>query len=221
MSKLSQKAKKTATRSVGVIGIDEVGRGPLAGPVTVCAVYLERKDRVIKDIFRGTISDSKKINKTLRFNIYQTIRQNRYSKSTIIYALSSRSAAYIDRYGISKATASCVRSCITGLHKQGIVVENARIYLDAGLRAPEIFDKQKSFIKGDEKFVEIALASIMAKEWRDAYMKRLSKKHSAYGWERNAGYGTKEHREAIVITGITTYHRRTYLKGFKLLGKAE
>lgn len=93
--------------------------------------------------------------------------------------------------------------------------------LDAGLCAPKKFNKQKSFIQGDERFVEIALASILAKEWRDAYMKRLSKQHPEYLWEKNVGYGTLEHRKAILQRGVTKHHRMSYLKGYKQLGKSE
>jgi ribonuclease HII len=205
----------------GTIGIDEVGRGPLAGPITVCACYVKDRKSAVKHIFNGIIRDSKKIKKDLRFNIYQTIRYKRYLRNNIEYCISSRSAAYIDRYGISKATQVCVLSCLRGLRKKGVDISKVAIKLDAGLVVRGIEVKQKSFIKGDERFAEIAIASIMAKEWRDAYMKGLSKKDPEYGWEENVGYGTKLHRESIQKVGITKYHRKTYLKAFKLFDKTE
>ncbi len=205
----------------GSIGIDEVGRGPLAGPITVCACYIENPKMVIKDIFEGTIRDSKKIKKPLRNSIYQSIRQKRYLKTVIMYSISSRSAEYIDKHGISKATAACVSSCLGGLVKKGIALENIPIRLDAGLSIKGLTVKQQSYIRGDERFVEIALASIMAKEHRDAYMQRLSKSHTDYAWSENVGYGTKVHRESIKRVGITKYHRKTYLKAFKLFDKTE
>ena len=205
----------------GVVGIDEVGRGPLAGPVTVCAAYVEDEYAILKDLFDNVIRDSKKIKKSLRNNIYQTIRQNRYLNSRVEYAVFSRNAAYIDKHGITKAVEQCVRSCIRTLRKKGVIFEEVKCRLDAGLKIPYKLIKQESFVKGDEKFVEIALASIIAKESRDAYMRRLSKRHKGYAWDTNVGYGTHEHREAIRKTGITKHHRTTYLKGFKLFDKAE
>lgn len=205
----------------GTIGIDEVGRGPLAGPITVCAVYLEDEKTVCKDLFRGIIRDSKKIKKDLRYSIYQTIRQKRYLKSKIEYCVSSRSAAYIDRYGISKATDACVLSCVKGLMKKGVSVGAIMVRLDAGLHVKGLKVTQESFIKGDERFVEIALASIVAKESRDGYMKKVGEGHIEYGWSKNVGYGTRLHRESIQKIGITKYHRKTYLKAFKLFDKTE
>jgi ribonuclease HII len=211
----------TLQRMKGSIGIDEVGRGPLAGPITVCACYVEDASTLITDLFQGIIRDSKKIKKSLRFNIYQTIRQQRYFKTKIQYCISSRDAQYIDRYGISKATQACVTSCIRGLAKKGVDISKMPIRLDAGLTIKGIEVLQESFIKGDENFVEIALASIMAKESRDAHMQRLSRRNKEYGWEHNVGYGTKFHRERILEVGVTTHHRKSYLKGFKLFDKAE
>jgi ribonuclease HII len=217
-SLLKKKSLKIPRR---VIGVDEVGRGPLAGPITVCACYIEDERKVISDLFKGSIKDSKKIKKSLRFNIYQTIRQKQYFNTRVEYTISSRTAAFIDRYGISKATEACVLSCLKGLLKKGIDVRNISIKLDAGLYVKGIEVKEESFIRGDERFVAIALASILAKEWRDAHMHRLSRKNRGYGWEHNAGYGTKLHKEKITLLGITFHHRKSYLKGFKQFDKAE
>lgn len=219
-SKPSNRKRRTPP-PCGAIGIDEVGRGPFAGPVTVCAVYIEDKNKVLKDILNNTIRDSKKINKSLRFNIYQTIRKKRYIRTRIEYAISSCSAQYIDKYGIVQAIQVCAKRCIDKLRKKGVAVEEILIRTDAGLIIPDETLTQKSFIKGDESYVEIALASIIAKEWRDAYMTKLAKAHPEYLWERNAGYGTKGHASAIREYGITKYHRKSYLKGFKLFDKAE
>jgi ribonuclease HII len=204
----------------GVIGIDEVGRGPLAGPITVCAVYIEDETRILKDIFHDTIRDSKSISKHLRSNIYQTIRKNRYSNTRVEYAITSKSAAYIDAHGIQKATKDCIEACMISLKKKGIEITQVSVRLDAGLVVP--FEcAQEQFIKGDERYVEIALASILAKEHRDAYMKNIAKAYSGYEWEYNVGYGTKRHREAILQRGVTKYHRMSYLKAFKHLDKAD
>lgn len=213
--------KKVESRSKGCIGIDEVGRGPLAGPVTVCACYVEDKKTLKKDIFGNTIRDSKKLSKHIRNNIYITIRKKRKLETRIEYAISSRSAKYIDRYGINAAVDSCISSCLDKLKKKGIDITSTEIKLDAGLVVKEECLKQKSFIKGDERFVEIALASILAKVTRDKYMETLANSHIEYGWQRNVGYGTEEHRKAIKNNGITKYHRISYLKKFKQLEKPE
>lgn len=198
----------------GFIGIDEVGRGPLAGPVTVCAVYIENRRKIKQDLFGGEIRDSKKITKSLRNSIFLTIRENRYNDIIIKYAVFSRNAKYIDRHGIQKATQVCASACVRKLMKQGINLAVCRIKTDAGIRIDTNLARHKSYIKGDERFVEIALASILAKESRDRHMRRLSKAHDVYGWISNVGYGTPKHREALLQHGKTNYHRLTYLKGF-------
>jgi ribonuclease HII len=212
MHKGTGKGAKNTIFSSGVIGIDEVGRGPLAGPVTVCAVYLENEKEAKKDLFGNTIRDSKKLSKSNRIYIYKTIREKRKLRTRILYSLSSRPASYIDRHGINKAVASCIRSCVCNLEKQGVRIMEMAFRLDAGLRVPIEGIMQQAFIKGDEKYVEIALASILAKVTRDKYMEKLSKTYKGYGWEGNAGYGTFTHREAIKKQGITKHHRRSFLK---------
>ncbi len=205
----------------GVIGIDEVGRGPLAGPVTVCAVYILDTKRVKTDIFNNTIRDSKKLTKINRNKVFQTFRKKRYFNREVIYAISSRNAIYIDKFGIQKATAVCVRSCIHKLHKLGVNTALVQINLDAGLKTGILNLKEDSFVKGDENYTEIALASILAKETRDKYMKRMSNIHTEYKWDKNVGYGTRDHLKAIKKYGVTKFHRKTYLKGFKLFEKTE
>jgi ribonuclease HII len=205
----------------GVIGIDEVGRGPLAGPVTVCACFIEDDAEVKKMLFQNRIRDSKKVTKSLRNNIFQTIRQKRLIQSRLEYAVASKPAAYIDKYGIVPAIDACIESCLRQLKLQGVPIEKTPIRLDGGLKVKHFEALQSTHIKGDEQFVEIAVASIIAKVSRDSYMDRLGKRLKGYKWEENAGYGTKFHREAISALGITKYHRRTYLKGFKQFEKAD
>ncbi len=202
MSKVTQK---------GVIGIDEVGRGPLAGPVTVCAVYLADPNKARKDYFDNRIRDSKRLSKLKRTNIYQTIRKNKESNN-LCFAVSSRSAKHIDKHGINESIHSCIISCLTKLKKFGININEIQINLDGGLLIKNKDFKQKSYIKGDEKYVEIAIASILAKVTRDKYMQAVSRSYSGYGFENNVGYGTLKHREAIKNLGITKYHRTTYLR---------
>jgi ribonuclease HII len=203
---------KKSLLNKGVIGIDEVGRGPFAGPVTLCAVYIEDSRIIKRDIFHKTIRDSKKLSNISRNKIYTTIRKNRELKTKVIYAISSRGATYIDKKGINKAIKQCLLSCVRSLIKQKVPVYSLKIQLDAGLIIPLNGLNQKSFVKGDEKYVEIALASVLAKEWRDNYMKKLAKEHDKYLWDKNMGYGTLDHRNAIKKYGVTKYHRVSYLK---------
>ncbi len=202
--------KKSTKPAKGFIGIDEVGRGPLAGPVTVGAVYISDPKAALSEYFGNTIRDSKKLSICNRINIYLTIRKNKKNKS-IIYAVSSRDAKYVDKHGITKAIHSCMLECLRKLEKKGVPVFATPIRLDGGLRIQDSSLQQEAFIKGDEKYVEIALASIVAKVTRDTYMKKLAKDYPAYGFETNVGYGTKIHKEAIKKHGITKYHRLTYL----------
>lgn len=214
-----------------IVGIDEVGRGPLAGPVTLCACIIS-EDFNVKSVFKdGKIKDSKKLKKDNRNKVYQTILNLRKLEK-IDFAISSRSAEYIDKYGISKAIKSCIKSVLNNLASRVIPAEagtqstqrsrvaqpsikcDVEIVLDGSLYAPEKYKNQKTIIKGDEKELSIALASIIAKYNRDSYMKKLEKQVGIYGWDKNSGYGTVKHLEAIKKHGITKYHRKTYLKNY-------
>ena len=134
----------------GVIGVDEVGRGPLAGPVTVCAVYIEDSLLVTKDIFEGRIKDSKKSSPLFRNTVYTTITKHTYTRTKILYAISSKSARYIDKHGIQKAIQYCVDSCLSTLYKKGIDIYTMKIHMDAGLQSDHkninqvLFDVVKS-----------------------------------------------------------------------------
>lgn len=197
-----------------VIGIDEVGRGPLAGPVTACAVYLKDEILFKNIIFNQTIRDSKKLKKDTRIKIIKTIRKNSKLKNAIFYSLSSRSAKHIDKYGINNSIKSCIKSCIKNLDKKGVDTKSINIQLDGGLYLEKTFNNQKTYIKGDEKLTSIAIASIIAKVFRDSRMEKLAKKYPAYFWDKNSGYGTKEHLKAIKEIGLTEYHRRSFLKKY-------
>lgn len=195
----------------GYIGIDEVGRGPLAGPVTVCALYIKDKKEAEQKYFNQIIRDSKRLTKDKRERIFQIIRQNSKLNKNIIYSISSRSAKYIDKNGINKTITFCIHSCLKSLKNKGVDVKNIKIQLDGGLYVDKSFKNQKTYIKGDEKYVSIALASIVAKVTRDNYMKKLARAYDCYGWDSNVGYGTEIHRKAIKKQGVTKYHRLSYL----------
>lgn len=195
-----------------VIGIDEVGRGPLAGPVTVCAVYLADEILSKKKILGGIIRDSKMIKKDNRIKIFETIRKNSKLNNDLVYAVSSRSAKHIDKNGINSSIKACMYSCLKSLKKKGVNVNSVNIKLDGGLYLDKSFKKQKTYVKGDENHASIAISSIIAKVYRDKFMERVSKNHPEYFWDKNSGYGTREHLKFIKENGINEYHRKSYLK---------
>lgn len=193
-----------------IIGIDEVGRGPLAGPVAVCAVYLKDKTYAKQEYFNNSIRDSKKLTLARRNNIYLIIRKNR-KLNNIDFVVSKRSAKHIDKNGINNSIHSCIISCLSKLEKKGIRINQVKINLDGGLKIKMNNLDQSTYIKGDENYTEIALASIIAKISRDKYMKKLAKECQEYDFENNVGYGTKKHIIAIKKMGITKHHRISYL----------
>lgn len=193
-----------------IIGIDEVGRGPLAGPVTLCACMIPKSLKAENIFENGKIKDSKKLKKENRKKVYQTIMKLRKLEK-VNFSVSSRNAEYIDKHGISKAIKSCIKSILTNL----VLVdqeENIEIVLDGSLHAPEKYKNQKTIIKGDEKELSIALASIIAKCRRDTHMEKLAKQEKNYDWENNMGYGTAKHLKGVKKYGLTKYHRKTYIK---------
>lgn len=201
-----------------VIGIDEVGRGPLAGPVTVCAVHLKDSKTAKAEYFDNTIRDSKKLSLALRNNIYLIIRKNR-KINNIDYAVSSRGVKHIDKHGINNSIHACIISCLKKLEKKGIQINQTKINLDGGLKIKLDNLKQTAHIKGDESYTEIALASIIAKISRDKYMQKLAKTCKGYDFENNVGYGTKKHINAIKKIGPTKHHRISYLSSILSIRK--
>lgn len=192
-----------------IVGIDEAGRGPLAGPVTVGLVK-------IKSTFDWNqipgVNDSKKLSEKNRDIIYK-IAQELHVKGMIEYSVKSVSAKSIDAKGIAPAIRRAIAS---GLEDLQISPEETRILLDGSLKAPEMY-QQETIIQGDAKEPVIGLASILAKVTRDSYMKAVAKKYPEYGLEQHKGYGTKTHREAIAQHGFTEIHRQTYCKNIQLL----
>lgn len=175
-----------------ISGIDEVGRGPLAGPVVAAAVILP------EDFFLGGINDSKKLTEKKREEYDMIIRENALS-----YNISMIDAAEIDQINIYEATKKAMLTSIAGLNQKPDF-----LLIDA-MKLSSPFPSE-SIIKGDARSVSIAAASIIAKVERDRYMRELSKQFPEYGFDRNMGYGTKEHLMAIGIYGITPYHRKSF-----------
>ncbi len=193
-----------------LIGIDEVGRGPIAGPVAVCALIW--KDREIDP--PPNIKDSKKLSPQKREEWFAQIEEWR-EKSVLDYAVAYIPADDIDTIGISNAIKCAL---VESLARLQVEPEHVHVLLDGSLYAPEEYMHQETIIKGDEKEPVIALASIAAKVLRDQFMEELAEKHPEYGFENHKGYGTNDHYKAIKKHGITPYHRKSFLTG--LLGVA-
>jgi len=176
-----------------IAGVDEVGRGSLIGPVYAAAVILNNS------INKKKIKDSKKISKINRENLEKYIKKNSY------WAIGSASLLEIEKLNILNASLLAMKRAIKKLKKKPTLV------LIDGNKIPKIkYYRLKSVIKGDQKISEISAASIIAKVSRDRLIKRFSKNFNKYKWEKNAGYGTKDHIEAIKKYGITKFHRKTF-----------
>lgn len=193
-----------------IIGIDEAGRGPLAGPVTIGLFGAENslKQRLIKNIFEGKLRDSKKLSEKQRGIIYRKLEKLQ-KEGAVFFTVSHISNKIIDKIGISKAIQIGVNN---NLEKFEILNFKSKILLDGLLRAPKEFTNQKTIIKGDETDVFIACASIVAKVSRDRLMQKLAKKYKGYDLEIHKGYGTLSHRQAIKKLGLSPLHRKSFCK---------
>ncbi len=191
------------------IGIDEVGRGPIAGPVVVCACAIKDGIDVVKYFPKGVLRDSKKLSEKQRKGVLEAL-QPYIEKGEILFGIGEISAERIDQIGIVPSIKEAMNLALTMLHNEGVSNESF-VYLDGSLHAPEMY-KQETVIKGDEKIPQISLASIFAKGYRDELMVELSKQYPGYGFESHVGYGTATHYEALKNKGFCTLHRKTFLK---------
>lgn len=189
-----------------IVGIDEAGRGPLAGPVSVGVVIAE--ESFIKEIAKfKNLHDSKKLSPQKRDLWYEKIEIMK-KDGKINFAVSLIDSRVIDKQGISE----CIKMGIKrGLKKLSPKPENTQVLLDGGLRAPKYFRIQKTIIKGDETVPIISLASIVAKVRRDRRMDALSLRYPKYDFHIHKGYGTKEHYKALKKYGLCDIHRRSFI----------
>lgn len=192
-----------------IVGIDEAGRGPLAGPVTVgfmaCPAALAPK------IF-ADIRDSKKLSAKRREEWFSRFKNT----PLLCFGAASVSHTVIDKKGISAAIRLALVRCLSSLSfRYKLQATSYTLFLDGGLHAPPEF-RQKTVIKGDEKVPIIAAASIVAKVRRDRMMVRLAKKFPHYGFEIHKGYGTRFHCEQIKTNGLSSIHRKTFCRKFVL-----
>ena len=202
-----RKRVENGKKPLFIIGIDEVGRGPLAGPVSVVAVLMTKKNYLKLKRSRKikSLHNSKVLSEKAREEWYEKVL-NWKKDGLLDFAYASTSSKIIDSKGIAKA----IRMCVTKVLKRLEVADNTKILLDGSLYAPEGFKNQKTIIQGDEKESIISLASIVAKVRRDNYMKKLAKQYSKYGFEVHKGYGTEKHRNAIKKHGMCKIHRRSF-----------
>ena len=181
-----------------VIGIDEVGRGALCGPVVSCTVLLDKS--ILRHPLVNEINDSKKINETKRELLSNFIK--RFSKFSFGLADNQE----IDKINILKATILSMRRSFEKFRNYDNTVK-----ID-GQKTFELNKNTTFIIKGDQKCISIASASILAKHHRDTFMIEMSKNFPEYEWSKNKGYGTKKHINAIKKFGITSFHRKSFLK---------
>ena len=197
-----------------LIGIDEVGRGPIAGPVTLCAFGVPMQDSDFRKSFTEKypnlkLADSKKMSEKQREETAEALKEGDYR-----FFIKSKSAKQIDEMGIAVCIKILVADLLeTFVKSLGLRDEEIFVLLDGSLKAPDWFNYEVHN-KGDSKFAVISGASILAKVHRDNYMKKLSRKDKElgkYGFDIHKGYGTKKHIEAIKKFGQSTEHRTTFL----------
>jgi ribonuclease HII len=176
-----------------IAGVDEVGRGPLAGPVLAAAVILPPGTAI-----RG-VDDSKKLTAEKRAALYDEIRSRAHA-----IGVAGASTREVDRINILRASHLAMRRAVARL---GCIPDH--VFVD-GLAVPELGGQCTAVIDGDAKVHCIACASIVAKVVRDRIMHLLAERYPGYGWATNAGYGTSEHRDAIAQLGLTPHHRRSF-----------
>lgn len=194
-----------------LIGIDEAGRGPLAGPVAIgtSCILKEKSKKVFSLLKKHGLNDSKQVKESDREKIYEIICELQ-KEGSLDFAVSLISADIISKKGISYAIQLGMKK---NLEKIGICHPQIILELDGALKIPQgDWKKASVIIKGDSIKPSIMIASIVAKVTRDRHMKKLSKKYPEYDFEIHKGYGTKKHRECIIKYGLSKEHRVGWCK---------
>lgn len=182
-----------------IIGVDEVGRGCLAGPVFAAAIRLDQ------DNFPKEINDSKKLSILQRMKIFKELTKK------CEYSIGIASVKEIEKFNILQSSLLAMNRALKKIN-----IKDHIILVDGNF-SPNKNKNIKTIVKGDQKCISIAAASIIAKVSRDLFMAKLSLKFPNYNWEKNCGYGTKKHLEAIKEFGITEHHRKTFFPIHNLL----
>jgi ribonuclease HII len=193
-----------------ILGIDEAGRGPLAGPVSVGVVKINANFN--KKFWKG-IKDSKQLTPDER-ELWFSLATEAKRRGELDFKVSLVSEKIIDKHGISYALRLGIKRCLSGLGAN----PDDQVFLDGALKAPKEFGHQLTVIRGDEKIPVISLASICAKVIRDRKMIKLSKKFPQFNFHIHKGYGTRMHLQALRKYGLTELHRRSFLKRLTVAG---
>ena len=176
-------------------GIDEVGRGPLAGPVIAACVHIPDQSYA----WLSEVTDSKKLTKKKREYLAPLIQQH------CVWSIAELSPQVIDDINILQATMRAMEQCANDLS-----IKPDFIYVDGNRIPPALPCDAEAVVKGDSKIKEIGCASIIAKVYRDKIMEQLGNEFPEYGWDTNSGYGSKKHLDAIQKHGVTTHHRMSF-----------
>jgi ribonuclease HII len=193
-------------RCEGVVcGIDEAGRGPLAGPVVAAAVIIDR--RRFRGELRHLLDDSKVLSRELREHCYNGLCAG-VRGSIVAIGVGAASVAEIDRINILRANLLAMSRAAMALKERTGVAPD--VALVDGNIAPTLPCAVRTIVKGDSLSLSIAAASVVAKVTRDRIMRALAPRHPGYGWETNVGYATTEHCDAIRRLGVTLHHRRSF-----------
>jgi ribonuclease HII len=183
-----------------LVGVDEAGRGPLAGPVVAAAVVFPPDCRAVRGL-----RDSKTLPPRVRFALADRIRAR-----VLGCAVGAASCHEIDRFNIRVATALAMHRAIARLLTRPPLAGHPYWILIDGLPLPEVGFPHEALIEGDARCQSIAAAAILAKTVRDRLMERLARRYPGYGWHTNMGYGTEEHHEGLRALGPTRHHRWTF-----------
>jgi ribonuclease HII len=183
-----------------IAGVDEVGRGCIAGPVTAAAVILNPQK------IPSGLNDSKKVSSKNREKIFQSIQ------GTCTFCVAHSSVEEIDQINILQASLLSMKRAILGLS-----IKPDFVLIDGNKSPGDLESESETIVKGDSKSLSIAAASIVAKVTRDRFMSRLDKEFPGYDWSQNAGYPTKLHKSAILNIGVTPYHRRSFKPVYNIL----
>lgn len=197
IDKLFYEREMTELGAQYIAGVDEVGRGPFAGPVVCAAVILPLEK---KNLIEG-IDDSKKLKEGERERLAELIKER-----AIAYKICEVDNKTIDRINILQATKLCMKQAV-----EGLAVEPDVVFVDGNFKI-DITLPQQTLIKGDALSYSIGAASILAKVYRDRLMCEFDKIYPQYGFAQHKGYGTKMHRDAIREYGLCEIHRRTFIK---------
>ncbi len=190
-----------------VCGVDEAGRGPLAGPVVAAAVALPELEDGVTPVFLSELNDSKKLSAPVRERLFKALT-TAAQHGPLAISVAAASVREIDQRNILRANDLAMRRAVARLRLNGAAPDWALI--DGNHAPPDLCCPAETIVKGDARSLSIAAASIVAKVVRDRIMHLLAQRWPSYGWDGNAGYPTKAHRAAISSHGLTPHHRRSF-----------